>query len=130
MNERLARRAMTSSSSYIHGFLDGQATAYCEQIRVGSRLAGAINCPEEHAERLRDLVVGEGCLVKMIPAELGRVSVWIYRYEFLGNIIDRLSADTLGAPDAFAVWATGKLFGYADSEIATYITGTKTGVVT
>jgi hypothetical protein len=130
LNDRLARRALTSSSSSIQGFLDGQATAYCEQVRLGSRLAGAINCDEEHAERLHRLVVTEECRAKVIPAELGRVSLWIYRYGFVGNIIDCLSADPQDGPDVFTVWATGKLFGYADNEIAKYIAGMETGAVT
>jgi hypothetical protein len=108
-----------SSGAYVWGFLDGQARAYCEQVRLGSRLAGAINCHQEHAERLRLLIAQEGCRVLVIPAEADRVSVWIYRYEFLEAIIGRLSdQDT---PGPFHVWAMGKLFGYADSEIAAYV---------
>jgi hypothetical protein len=121
-------RREPSSSPYIHGFLDGQATAYCEQVRLGSRLAGAINCDDEHTERLRRLVVSEACRAKVIPAEMGRVSLWIYRYEFIGTIIDRLSAQD--APDVFTVWAAGKLFGYADHEIAACIAGMETGTAT
>ncbi len=121
---------LTSSAPYIQGFLDGQATAYCEQVRLGSRLAGAINCGAEHAERLLGLVTREGCRGMVVPIEAGRVTLWIYRYEFVRPIIDRLAADSQGNADTFTVWAAGKLFGYADNEVAAYIAEMATGSAT
>jgi len=122
----LPQRALTSGSRYIRGFLDGQATAYCEQVRLGSRLAGAINCPQEYAEDLRGLVLREQCLAKVTLDGSGRASVWIYRYSFLEHVIDRIERPAGGRelPDAFAIWASGKLFGYSDHEIARYIEAT------
>ena len=113
---------MSNNHAYIEGFLDGQATAYCEQVRLGSRLAGSINCDQTHVERLRGLVVQEQCRVKIVPSEYGRVCLWIYRYEFLERVIDRLHAISgQEIADDFGIWATGKLFGYADCEIAACI---------
>jgi hypothetical protein len=123
---------LNSGTPYIQGFLDGQATAYCEQVRLGSRLAGAINCPEEYAETLRELVVREECHAKVTQDGAGRASVWIYRYEFLGDVIECIErpADGRKLPDALATWASGKLFGYADHEIAKAIEGTRAGSAT
>jgi len=112
------------SQVYIEGFLDGQVTAYCEQVRLGSRLAGAIGCDQDHAERLSVLVTQEGCRSKIVLGQFGRICLWIYRHEFVEGIIDHLhSVPEQQPPSDFSLWATGKLFGYADCEIASCIAG-------
>jgi len=112
------------SKAYIEGFLDGQATAYCEQVRLGSRLAGTINCDLEHVGRLSNLIIQEGCRAKAVPSESRRVSLWIYRYKFLDEIITHLhTISDQERTDGFGIWAMGKLFGYADCEIAACIAG-------
>jgi hypothetical protein len=109
--------------AYIEGFLTGQLIAYCEQVRLGSRLAGAINCDNAFVDKLMAIASQEGCRTRIVPIDSARASLWIYKYEFLTCIIDHLqSAPENDASSDYMIWATGKLFGYADCEIAKQLT--------
>jgi hypothetical protein len=117
MVKKLAKRCPT-----VEGFLAGQCVAYCEQVRLGSRLAGAINCERAYTEQLKRIVTQEGCRWKTVATGSGRVCLWVYRYPFLNGIIDQLEAVTeQQSGGVFGLWAMGKLFGYADHEIAAYV---------
>jgi hypothetical protein len=115
--KKLAKRCPT-----VEGFLAGQCVAYCEQVRLGSKLAGAINCDKDYVGKLTRIVRQEGCRWKTVSAGAGRMVLWVYRYKFLNGVIDHLIAVTETTTDkAFGLWAMGKLFGYADHEIAAYV---------
>ena len=99
--------------------MTGQLVAYREQVRLGSRLAAAINCDGAYLDKLLPIAAQEGCKTEVIAIETGRVCLWVYKYEFLRPIIGNLDSEHSNSD--FGIWATGKLFGYADSEIARYI---------
>jgi hypothetical protein len=114
------------SDKYIEGFLAGQTVAYCEQVRLGSRLAGSINCNERYIDKLILIAEQEECKIEIIPTECDRVCLYIYRYDFIKTIIDYMKSNPEKefATD-FDIWVAGKLFGYADCEIADCITRSK-----
>lgn len=107
------------ASDYIRGFLDGQALAYCEAIHTGSKLAALIDSPAANVASLEGLIASEGleCFVKQNES---RAAVWIYRDPVAKLLIDDLHSD-VPVPFVLAQWATGKLFGYADVEVARFI---------
>jgi len=105
--------------AYIEGFLTGQLVAYCEQIRLGSRLAGTINCDRAYVEKLLPIAAQEGCRTEVMAIDNDRVCLWIYKYEFLRRVIG--AVESKHAESDLGMWAMGKLFGYADSDIAKYI---------
>ena len=111
-----------TEKSYIEGFLTGQMVAYCEQVKLGSRLAGAINCDQSYVDKLISVAVQEDCRIEIVPTSPGRVCFWVYKYEFLKSIIGHLQSIPNGNIESdFGIWAMGKLFGYADCEIARFI---------
>ena len=105
------------SNSWAAGFVCGQAQAYCDQIRFGSRLAAQLAFPGSCLTAVARLVEEEGCVMKV---ERGgeRVSVWIYRDPQAERLIDALDAAPVSP---ITVWAMGKLFGYGTPEVADYL---------
>jgi len=47
------------------------------------------------------------------------ISVWIYKYPFVRALIERVANNE--QPSLSSVWFTGKIFGYSDLEISSYI---------
>ncbi|MCK9568595.1 hypothetical protein M0R72_06610 [Candidatus Pacearchaeota archaeon] len=109
---------------YIEGFLAGQTIAYCEQVRLGAKLAANIDCDQTYVDKLLPIVADEGCRASVVSTSPGRVCFWIFRYEFVKSIIDHLqSVSENEIANDFDIWIAGKLFGYADCEIASCING-------
>ena len=103
---------------YIEGYLAGQVAAYCEMVVCGVRLAGQITLPTRYEKKVRLLIAQEGCRVKTHRVNAERISLWIYREKGARRLIDSLQS----APaSASGVWGMGKLFGYADREILSFI---------
>lgn len=110
---------MRDVKEYTEGFLVGQAVAYCEQVKLGSRSAGLIDCKQEYVDKLIPIAEQEGCSFKISLTEYGRAGFWIYKHRFVEIIIDHIqSHSNKEYADAFDIWIAGKLFGYADCEIA------------
>jgi len=103
---------------YASGYWDGQAIAYCEQVRSGSRVAGQLSCEAGYAERLSSLIASENCQAIVEKHADGRTTVWIYREDYVKDIIEWLQSIPQSKAGA---WGMGKLLGYSDSEIANYI---------
>lgn len=113
--------------AYVRGYLAGQATAYCEMISRGVRLAGQLTLPKEYLEDLVALVKREGCEVLACPVNDERVTLWIYMEPAVRELIDDLQsvpASRLG------VWGMGKLFGYADCEVINFLKGSSSSAST
>jgi hypothetical protein len=104
---------------YVEGFLDGQAVAYCERVRVGAGVAAQLVCPGAHAQRLLGLVKKEGCKAKVARHTHGRVSIWIYRHETVWRLIERMQSASRAS--ALSAWSMGKLFGYSDHDVIAFI---------
>lgn len=111
---------------YTEGFLAGQTVAYCEQVRLGSKLAGSIDCNKIYVDKLILIVEQEECKAEIIPIEYDRVVLYIYRYNFVKTIIDYMKSNPENEFTIdFDIWVAGKLFGYADCEIADCIARSK-----
>lgn len=103
------------------GFVSGQAAAYCEQVRNGGKLAAQINCDSTYAELVEALAAEEGCRCVIEFLAPGRVSLWLYRHEFVAGLISHFQST---APSEAGIWSMGKLFGYSDDQIARFIQDT------
>jgi hypothetical protein len=106
---------------YIEGFLAGQVVAYCERVNTGSGLAAQLACPKIYVDKLIHLVAREGCKSLVQPQEHDRVALWIYRDELVKRLIDHLESASTSEPSEFDIWSMGKLFGYADRDVVTFI---------
>jgi hypothetical protein len=120
--KEVRQEILRDAIEYTEGFLVGQAVAYCEQITLGSRSAGLIDCRQEDVDILIQTVEEEECNYRVILTDHGRAGFWIYRYKFVETVIDYMeSASNNERSSAFDIWVAGKLFGYADCEIANCI---------
>ena len=104
---------------YIEGFLAGQAVAYCERVVTGAGLAAQLVCPNAYVETLAQLITKEDCEVLIAPHEYGRTSLWIYRDELAKRLI--LALQSTSAPSELSAWSMGKLFGYANQDVLSFI---------
>jgi hypothetical protein len=104
---------------YIEGFLAGQAVAYCERVNTGTGIAAQLVCPDVYMEMLTKLIAEEHCKALVAPHESGRISLWIYRDELAKRII--LALQSAHAPTELEVWSMGKLFGYANQDVLSFI---------
>jgi len=109
----------SNQDRYIEGFLAGQAVAYCERVNTGTGIAAQLVCPDRYVETLTKLIAGEHCKVFIAPHESGRSSLWIYRDELAKRII--LALQSAHAPTELEVWSMGKLFGYANQDVLSFI---------
>jgi hypothetical protein len=94
---------------------------YCEQVRCGSKLAAEIGFHKNEICFVETTISSEQCLaIYDQTRQADRVTAWIYKYPFVSNLIHELFlVDKLTTP--FTIWATGKLFGYSDYEIANFL---------
>jgi hypothetical protein len=110
---------MAKLDQYTEGFLDGQAVAYCERINTGMGIAAQLVCPDIYVETLTKLIAAEHCKALVVPHESGRTSLWIYRDELAKRII--LALQSAHSPTELEVWSMGKLFGYANQDVLSFI---------
>lgn len=115
-------------SSYADGFLAGQVVAYCEMVNRGVRLTGHIDVPEDACSALVSLVKQEGCLARVDVGEGGRAVLWIYRDPDVESLIVALCSPDFPMPSAVAIWGMGKLFGYGDRDVLTFLGSTSASV--
>jgi len=101
------------------GYVLGQTAAYLEQITAGAKLAAQVGCSHECLEEVLGAAAAEGCSVFVEDRTEGHVAVWMFKHEFARQLIDAFPKDT--PPDALRVWSIGKLFGYSDIEIGSYL---------
>jgi hypothetical protein len=102
------------------GYVMGQAYAYMEQVTTGAKLAAQLGCSDAQLDEVLAVIAAEGCHSMVETRGYGRVSVWIFKQDFVRSLIEQMSKDAT-PPTIAGVWATGKLFGYSDSEIGTYL---------
>lgn len=105
---------------YVQGFLAGQAVAYCERIKTGGGVAAQLVCPRNYASDLIALISEEGCASAVEEVNPERVSLWIYRDELVKRLIDELQSRREAASEV-EIWSMGKLFGYADRSVLSFV---------
>jgi len=108
---------------YIEGFLAGQAIAYCERVGTGAGMAAQLVCPDAYVDTLSNLIAAEHCKVLVEPHESGRTSLWIYRDELAKRLI--LALQSTPEPSELGIWSMGKLLGYANQDVLTFIERSK-----
>lgn len=109
-------------SAYEKGYLVGKAEVYCEQVRTGAKLVGAFGFDTKYISLVRKIVRTEGCkLVIDQTYSEGRATAYVYRYAFVEILVKALLGSSDRPVTGDAIWATGKLFGYSDCEIARYL---------
>jgi hypothetical protein len=109
-----------STAAFSLGFVLGQTTAYIEQVVAGAKLAAEIGCSKDYLEEILVTVSHHNCEALVRDREYGRVGVWIFRLPYVRKLIEEMT-DKTTPPTAAEVWAMGKLFGYSDAEIGTYL---------
>ena len=102
---------------------ESQALVYSQQVAAGAKLAAEIMVKDDLADTVVGVALREGCLSRIENPSSGWVSVVIYKYPFVGMLVDEMHARprVAGRPSMLAVWSEGKLFGYSDYEIAKYL---------
>ena len=109
-------------SAFEKGYLVGKAEVYCEQVRTGAKLVGAFGFDRKYVSLVRKTVRMEGCkLVIDQTYSEGRATAYVYRYAFVEILMKALLSSSDKPVTGDAIWATGKLFGYSDREIARYL---------
>src|SRR5678815_5304673 len=107
-----------TDNRYVEGFLAGQAIAYCERVTTGMSMAAQLVCPESYKDKICQLVTGEGCKVLAESRGSDQASIWIYRDELAVQLITNLQS----APASeLGIWSMGKLLGYANHEVTSFI---------
>jgi hypothetical protein len=100
----------------------GQVTAYCEQIKAGAKPCAQLLCLKEYVPLVSEIAVSDGCKIVQKEASTDISAVFIYKSDFIKPIINELLIGRGDKdPTLFEVWATGKLFGYSDAEIYSYL---------
>lgn len=111
--------SIVSVDRYIEGFLAGQAVAYCERVLTGMSLAAQLDVPREHCPTICDLVRQEGCEALEDSDGEGRASIWIYRDDTVPVLIAQMKSAQLQGE--LGVWSMGRLLGYANADVSTFI---------
>lgn len=95
---------------------------YCQMVQRG-KPAASIPVKEVYMEEAQNLVNDFGLRVYAEPLSEGWITLWIYNYQHILEIIKTV-------PDkpetAFDHWVLGKLFGYDESSIGEFLTVTLT----
>ena len=113
---------MEIDAAFGRGLLIGQIAVHCEHVVSGGKLAAQIGCQKECIETAIQAIISGGCSYMVEEGgSSDRVAVWIYKHSIAAMLIEELRNKT--APSAVDVVITGKLFGYSDHEIESYITG-------
>lgn len=100
----------------------GQISVYCEQINAGAKLCSQITILNEYLRLAEESIRQEKCKALIFNEGQECSIVFIYKYDFVEKIIYGLiERSKKPTPDAFEVWAAGKLFGYSDYEISRYL---------
>ena len=118
----LARLRKPQLDPFQKGYLIGKAEVYCEQVRTGAKLVGAFGFDRRYIRLVRRTVRMEGCkLIIDQTYSKDRATAYVYKYAFV-KLLMKTQFRQSGEPVAgFAIWASGKLFGYSDFEIARYL---------
>lgn len=112
-----------SYESWARGWHEGHARAYCEMVRVGVRLAGMMQFNRRYLRIVRAVVRQQGLKSKTFDAKHQTVGFWIYRTASTRRLIDAF--DTSECRSDIAVWGSGKLFGYGDTDVLSFIDRTR-----
>jgi biotin operon repressor len=108
------------AADFSRGYVIGQTYTYIEQVITGAKLAAQLGCSEAHLDEVLAAITAEGCRSMVEARGYGRVSVWIFKQDFVGSLIEQMSQEST-PPTLTGVWSMGKLFGYSDSQIGTYL---------
>jgi len=104
------------------GYLIGKVEAYCEQIRAGAKLLAELGFDGRHTKMVKEMVAASGCKLALdFRRGQNRPVAHIYKYAFVKRLVETWLGPSSKPPTGAGIWATGKLFGYSDFEIAQYL---------
>jgi len=107
----------------IKSIIFGQLITYCEQVLTGTKLVAEIGIDKIYTKFVQETVKKEGCkAVFDFKRSKERTTAYIYKYNFVALLIKELwFKKKEEQPSPLEIWASGKLFGYSDHEIALYL---------
>ena len=115
--------SVAANDRYVAGFLAGQTIAYCEMVSRGVRLAGQLDVPADACQTLAELISSEGCRCRVVSRDAERAAIWIYREPSVERLIEAFES-TCPTPADVAIWGMGKILGYSDQDVMTFLTST------
>jgi hypothetical protein len=109
--------------AYRLGEVVGRVLTYCEQVGAGAKLVGELGVRREDVEAIREAAECEGCHVRFIERDSDeRVTAEVFAQDWVAVLLDEMrQGQRDDPPSALDVWMSGKLFGYSDHEIASFL---------
>jgi hypothetical protein len=78
--------------------------------------------PNERADVFKEMIRDAGLHFHSVQIGSSHTSVYMFRFQYLRHVIARVVGEVRDDPDVvYKAWCMGKLFGYSDSEIGSYI---------
>jgi hypothetical protein len=105
------------------GEVVGRVLTYCEQVKAGAKLVGELGILRSDMETVRNTVDGEGCRVEFRERRSGeRITAEVFFHPWVQVLLAEVHrGQGNGPPSALDVWVSGKLFGYSDHEVASFL---------
>lgn len=109
--------------AYRVGETIGRVVTYCEQVQAGAKLVGEFGVLRQDTVAVREAVEREGCHVRFVERGSDeRVTAEVFSQEWVAVLLDEMSQGQRDdPPSALDVFMSGKLFGYSDHEIASFL---------
>jgi hypothetical protein len=103
----------------LNDFLKGQINCYCEAVKRDMKPMALLPVQDRYLEEIENFVRDEEklnlCSKKLCD---GWVSVFIYKYEYLKDVIEELPEHP---KTVYEHWILGKAFGYSDNSIEDFV---------
>jgi len=112
------------NEEFQRGYITGVAVTYCEQVKTGAKLIAQLGCSAAFRKLVQDTVTVEECKVRFFDRGCGRIAALIFEDDMSDFLAQKIMAEGGGSdPTPLSIWATGKLFGYSDEKVVSYLKG-------
>lgn len=101
----------------MNDYLKAQIDAYCYMVKRG-KPAAMLAIQNRHTEEIEEKVKNNQLNVYIEDLSNGWKTIWIYKEDYLIEIIKRMPEQP---KDAYDHWVLGKIFGYSDDAIKNFI---------
>jgi hypothetical protein len=108
---------MSDVEKNISEVLNCKITTYCQMVERG-KPAACIAIQERYIDSAKHAVIGYGLKLYTDKLSEGWLSLWIYKYP---HILDVIKNAPQVPRTAYDHWILGKLFGYEEAAIGEYI---------
>lgn len=109
------------SKEYLEGDLDGVLQAYAESVKTGCKPAAAYVVNRKLVPRAIEILNRERLHYAVFPAEYGKATINLFRDAALIKVVLFAETRGLNTDQQLGAWISGKLFGYNDHDIASYM---------